>query len=518
MTISLRRRTFLAGALGTGLNSIARPWAGEPAAGDHAPLVGSGSFGLEHVRERARNLAAEDFHDPGDTLPQALRELGHAEYQAIRYRPDHALWLADEDILFRAEFFHLGAYHQRPVRVNVIDAGAVLEVRYSKELFDFGADGLAADLPEDLGFAGFRLRYPLHRADLFDEVAAFLGASSFRILGRHQRYGLSARGLAIDTALPSGEEFPYFREFWLEKPVAGATGLTFYALLDSPSTTGAYRFVLDPGAATRLDVTATLYPRRAIERLGIAPLTSMFLFGENTTRPVDDFRPEVHDSDGLAVHNGNHEWLWRPLDNRRELQISSFVDPGPRGFGLFQRDREFANYQDLTAMFQARPSYWVEPVGDWGRGIVQLVEIPTKSEFNDNIIAYWLSATPVVAGQPIDVAYRLSAHLEAPDKPPLGRTEATRIGPGAAAGSRRFVLDFIGGGLEELGSDAPVELVVSATRGEIPFKATQRNPAMDGWRAYFDFLPANKDPTDLRCFLRLDGRRITEAWLYLWAG
>jgi periplasmic glucans biosynthesis protein len=518
MSTSLRRRTFLAGALGTSLNSIARPWAGEPAAGDHAPLIEGEPFGLEHVRERARSLAAEKFNDPGNTLPQALRELGYAEYQAIRYRPDHALWPADEDILFQVEFFHLGAYYRRPVRVNVIDGGAVLEVQYGKELFDFGAAGLAADLPEDLGFAGFRLRYPLHRADVHDEIAAFLGGSYFRILGRHQRYGLSARGLAIDTALPSGEEFPYFREFWLEKPVAGATGLTFYALLDSLSTTGAYRFVLNPGAVTRLDVTATLYPRRDIQRLGIAPLTSMFWYGENTTRPVDDFRPEVHDSDGLAVHNGNHEWLWRPLDNHRRLQISSFVDPGPRGFGLFQRDREFANYQDLTAMFHARPSYWVEPVGEWGRGVVQLVEIPTESEFNDNIIAYWLSATPIVAGQPIDVAYRLSAHLETPDKPPLGRTEATRMGPGAAAGSRRFVLDFIGGGLEELRSDAPVELVVSATSGEIAFKATQRNPAVGGWRASFDFLPASKGPTDLRCFLRLDGRRITETWLYLWTG
>ena len=509
---------MLAAALGAGLGSIARPRAQEQPAADAAPPPAAGeAFGLETVRERARRLAAEEFHDVGAELPEALREISHDQYRAIRYRPRQALWTDAEGVLFRAEFFHLGFYYQRPVRVNVVDQGLVLEVKYSKELFDFGANGLAAELPENLGFAGFRLRYPLERADAYDEIAAFLGASYFRVLGQRQRYGVSARGLAVNTASPSGEEFPYFREFWLEKPAPGATTITFYALLDSESVTGAYRFVLDPGGTTRLDVTATLYPRKEIQRLGIAPLTSMFLFGENTVRPaVDDFRPEVHDSDGLAIHNGNHEWLWRPLNRRSELQVSSFVDRDPKGFGLFQRDRAFADYQDLGTMPHLRPSYWVEPMGAWGDGVVQLVEIPSDREVNDNVVAYWAPAVAAVPGQPIDLAYRLSAELETPDKPPLGRTEATRVGPGATEGSRRFVLDFIGGGLDRYETDAPIEAVVGATRGEIPLRVVQRNPVTGGWRVVFDFVPADESPTDLRCLLRLNGQPLTETWLYLW--
>ncbi|HET6518534.1 MAG TPA: glucan biosynthesis protein [Geminicoccaceae bacterium] len=491
--------------------------AADEAAAQQQPAADDEAFGFERVRELARRLAEQEFRDAAGNLPESLKSIGYDEYRMIRYRPEQGLWLKDSDVLFRVEFFHLGFYYQRPVRVNMVDQGLVLEVKYSPELFNYGRDGLANGLPDDLGFAGFKLRHPLDRDDVYDEVAAFLGASYFRILGRGQHYGISARGLAVDTALPSGEDFPFFREFWLEKPAPGATGMTFYALLDGASVTGAYRFLLDPGRATRLEVTAAVYPRRTIERLGVAPLTSMFLFGENSPPRFDDFRPEVHDSDGLAVHNGGDEWLWRPLDNRRELQVSSFVDTNPRGFGLFQRDRAFAHYQDLEAMSHIRPSYWVEPVGEWGQGVVQLVEIPSDREVNDNVVAYWAPAAPVEAGRPVEFAYRLHAQLEAPGRPPLGRTEATRIGPGATEGSRRFVLDFTGGPLEGLEPDAPVELVAETARGEIPLRVVQPNPVTGGWRVFFDFVPpADEVPADLRCFLRLDGRHLTETWLYLW--
>jgi glucans biosynthesis protein len=512
----LRRRTFLAGAIGAGAGAIAAPSGLRGGSAAASPAVAQEAFGFEHVRELARRLAEEEFQDVTGRLPESLKAISYDQYRKIRYRPEQALWLKDRDVPFRVEFFHLGFHYQRPVRVNVVDQGLVLEVRYSRELFDYGADGFADGLPEDLGFAGFRLRHPVDRHDVYDEVAAFLGASYFRILGRGQHYGISARGLAVDTGLSSGEEFPFFREFWLEKPAPGAKTMAFYALLDGGGVTGAYRFTLDPGVTTRLDVEATLYPRRAIERLGIAPLTSMFLFGENTPPRFDDFRPEVHDSDGLAMHNGNDEWLWRPLENRRELQVSSFVDMNPRGFGLFQRDRAFAHYQDLEALYHIRPGYWVEPVGDWGEGVVQLVEIPTDREVNDNVVAYWVSAAPVEPGRPIDLAYRLHAQLDAPSRPPLGRTEATRIGPGQTEGSRRFVVDFTGGPLEGLEPDAQVELVAEAARGEIPLRVAQPNPIAGGWRVFFDFIPADETPTDLRCFLQLNGQRLTETWLYLW--
>ena len=87
------------------------------------------------------------------------------------------------------------------------------------------------------GFAGFRVQFATNwKAD----IAAFLGASYFRAVGDDTRqYGLSARGLAIDTAFARPEEFPRFTAFWFERPSRDAGTLTLYALLDSPSIAGA---------------------------------------------------------------------------------------------------------------------------------------------------------------------------------------------------------------------------------------------------------------------------------------
>ena len=221
-------------------------------------------------------------------------------------------------------------------------------------------------------------------------MVTFLGASYFRGLAKGQKYGLSARGLAINTAEMIGEEFPIFKEFWLQKPKTKDKVITLYALLDSKSVSGAYRFEIIPGANTIMNIEAHLFPRENIQKIGIAPLTSMFLFGENNKNDFDDFRLEVHDSDGLLVHNGHGEWLWRPLDNSKKLRISSFVDNGVKGFGLLQRDRDLSNYQDFEANYQSRPSAWVEPLENWNDGYVQLVEIPSRQEIHDNIVAYWV--------------------------------------------------------------------------------------------------------------------------------
>src|SRR5918996_616766 len=304
-------------------------------------------FSAAMVRDRARALAAEPF-GLDQALPEALAALEHGQYQGIRFRPEMALWRG-LDLDVEAQFFHLGSRFRTPMHIYDVAGGLAREVLYQPELFDFGGNGLVLDLPEDLGFAGFRLHYPLNRPDHLDELAVFLGASYFRALGRNQRYGISARGVAIDTGLPKAEEFPAFRRFWLERPVPDADQLVLHALLDGPSLTGAYVFRLRPGKTTVMDVEASLFAREAIELLGIAPLTSMFLFGPNDQRGVDDFRPGVHDSEGLQIWSGSGEWSWRPLVNPEQLRLSLFGDTDLKGFGLMQRIRDFAAYEDLEA-------------------------------------------------------------------------------------------------------------------------------------------------------------------------
>ena len=394
-------------------------------------------------------------------------------------------------------------------------------------MFEYGQTDLKDQLPNALGFAGFRVHYPLHRPAYADEVAVFLGASYFRMVGRNQGYGISARGLAVNTALPEGEEFPAFREFWLVRPAPKATSLTIYALLDSQSVSGAYRFQLVPGTETVLEVEATLFARAAVKRLGIAPLTSMFFTGENQIRALDDYRPEVHDSDGLLMHTGKGEWIWRPLSNPRELRVSSFLDENPAGFGLLQRDRKFEHYLDLESHFERRPSYWVEPRGaPWGKGAVHLVEIPVREEIHDNIVAFWVSDQPLNVGESRTFAYRLRASLAAPlPREPLGSVARTRSGWGAVSGMkdqpphslRRFVVDFTGGKLPVLSATQPVMADLSVSAGVVSDLVTQRLPDSAGWRASFLLDPDGTSASDLRLYLTSRGKRLTEIWNFVWS-
>jgi periplasmic glucans biosynthesis protein len=354
----------------------------------------------------------------------------------------------------------------------------------------------------------------------------FLGASYFRVLGRNQHYGASARGLAIDTAAQSGEEFPTFTDFWLVRPQPGDRSLTIYALLDSKSVAGAYQFEVRPGEITQVEVHCDLYPRRSIAKLGVAPLTSMYLYGEDGTgRHFDDFRPQVHDSDGLMNETGHGQWIWRPLANPRDLRVNRFIDESPRGFGLIQRDRNFAHYQDVESQYQARPSYWVQPLGDWGKGGVELVEIPSDEEIHDNMVAYWVPEQAVSAAKPLSFAYLLSAYAENPRWPPGGRVIATRSGNPAVGdnkgrfgpGARRMLVEFAGGELEGLDGSQPVKAELSADNGQIEALTVQRVPQSGSWRIAFVVTPRQKKPVvDLRCYLTLYGEVLTETWVYQW--
>ena len=477
------------------------------------------------VVEQARTRAAQAYAPPSFQLPQPLAELDYDSYRAIRFQTAQSLWRGQG--LFEIQFFHLGFLYYEPVLIHVVEDGTARPLPFAKEMFEYEKTDLKDQLPNELGFAGFRIHFPLHDPGYADEVAVFLGASYFRLVGRNQHYGVSARGLAVNTALPEGEEFPAFREFWLVKPAPDATALTIYALLDSQSVTGAYCFRLVPGTETVLEVEATLFARAGVKQLGIAPLTSMFFTGENQVRALDDYRPEVHDSDGLLMHNGTREWIWRPLSNPRELRVSSFVDESPAGFGLLQRDRNFEHYLDLESHFELRPNFWVEPRGaPWGKGAVRLVEIPVQEEIHDNIVAFWVPDQPLNAGESRTFAYCLRASPAPPlMTEPLGFVERTRSGWGAGSGAkdkpprslRRFIVDFTGGDASVLSATQPVTADLSVSAGVVSELLTQRLPDAAGWRASFLLAPDGATASDLRLFLTHQGKRLTEIWNYVWS-
>ena len=476
-------------------------------------------FNFADVHRRAEMLASQPFQATSNNLPDLLKNLDYDQYRDIRFRAEKGLWRA-EDLPFEIQFAPLGFLFFEPVVIHVVDEGESKPVEYASDLFDYGKNPAPDNLPKDLGFAGFKILYPLHTDSHYDEAAVFLGASYFRAVGQKQNYGLSARGLAVDTGLPKPEEFPRFREFWLEKPGKDATELTVYALMDSRSLTGAYRFAIKPGVTTQIEVKASLFIRSSVQKLGVAPLTSMFYHGAINERFFDDFRPQVHDSDGLLMFTGNGEWIWRPLNNPTRLRISAYQDNNPRGFGLLQRDRNFDNYQDLEAHYHSRPSLWVEPQGDWGKGSVQLIEIPSTAERYDNIAAFWTPEKPVEAGQQLEYSYRLSFFLDAPNLSPGGRTLASRVGAGGAgdldSARRRFVIDFGGENLVKVADDAPVEGVVSGSTGQIQNVVVHKNPYTNGWRLSFELLPQGNDPSELRGFLKLGNDVLTETWSYQW--
>lgn len=480
-------------------------------------------FSFASVQRIAQQRAGQGFRDRSAALPPRLAKLSYDAFRDIRFKPASALW--HEQALFEVQFFHRGFAFTHQVNINEVNpAGVSHPVLYNPAFFSFGhlAAFTAHDLPVRTGFAGFRVHYPLHTPLYKDELAVFLGASYFKILSRRQGYGVSARGLAINTATVGGEEFPLFTDFWLVRPQPQARTLTIYALLDSESATGAFRFDIHPGSTTQVEVTSEIYPRTDIEKVGIAPLTSMFLFGEDHTgRHFDDFRPEVHDSDGLMAETGRGEWLWRPLSNPHELRVSRFMDKNPRGFGLVQRDRNFDHYQDSESRFQARPSYWVEPRGDWGDGGVELVEIPTDEEINDNIVAYWVPSAPVKAHQTLKFSYLLSSYSDSPIWPPAGKVIATRTGSptplvGNAHGRRRFVIDFAGGPLGDLAPSQAVKAQLSASHGQIDNVTVERILETGAWRVTFRYTPDGNRTADLHGFLMLYGEVLTETWTYLW--
>jgi glucans biosynthesis protein len=473
------------------------------------------AFDFDDVAALAQRKARARYQPPDRVQPAELEALGYDRYRDIRFRPERAIWRA-EGLPFDLMFFHRGQGNPR-VRMNEIVADRARHLRYDRADFDFGKNTLSPETWRDLDYAGVRVHYNLNAPEYKDELIVFLGASYFRALAAGTRYGLSARGLAVDTVGGQGEEFPYFLEFWVVKPAADARALRLFALLDSPRVSGAYQLDVAPGDETVVEVRTRLYLRAPVATLGIAPLSSMYQFGENQPHRTY-FRPEVHDSDGLMVATGDGEWLWRPLINPPATLTTSFSMRGLEGFGLMQRDRSFMSYEDTEARYELRPSAWVEPTGSWGAGRVELVQINTPNETNDNVVAYWVPERLPPPGQPLDFAYRVRWQgARIMQEPPGAWVTQSRVGRGyreLAADEQQFIVDFMGPSLAALPPSASVTAVVSApANGEILETNAYHVEATGAWRMLVRVkqLDVTK-PTELRGYLQNGQDVLTETW------
>jgi glucans biosynthesis protein len=511
--IGVSRRAAL---LATGAALIARTpaHAATPVWPAGAPLGPARPFSFERLKQEALALARRPFRPQPAPALQLVNAIDYDAFGQIVFRPEATLWGGNPGY-GGVRFFPMGRAAPAPVAMYVVSGGEARPVTYSPSLFDIPADSPLHQLGAQAGFGGFRVMNADHTTDWL----AFLGASYFRSADPFNQYGLSARGLALDTATPQPEEFPSFTAFWLERDPSDR--LVVYALLEGPSVTGAYRMAHERSPAGLVqDVSVQLYFRKAVERLGVAPLTSMYWYGQTDRTPANDWRPQIHDSDGLSIWTGAGERIWRPLINQPRVLTNSFVDQTPRGFGLMQRDRNFADYEDDGVFYERRPSAWVEPVGDWGRGSVQLVEIPTSGEADDNIVAFWTPEAPVTAGQAFDLRYRL--HWVAAEPIPAGAAKvvATRAGQGgrpglpAPAGRRKFVVDFAGDTLNGLGRQSGVEPVVTLSSGQPIDPVAYPVEGHPLWRLMFDVALEPNATLDLRAYLRRGGDALTETWIY----
>lgn len=470
-------------------------------------------FDAGSVRALAEELSNRAFERPRAQVPEPFNKLTYDQYRDIRFRPERSIWRG-QGLGTEVQLFALGYLYDVPVQISIVTKGKAHPLKADAQLFSIGPLIGKGNEQAPYGFSGFRLHGPINRAEMLDEFCVFQGASYFRAVGRGQLYGLSARGLAIDTARPTGEEFPFFRSFWIERPASPGASVVIHALLDSPSTTGAYKFVVSPGPDTIIDVACTLFPRRDLAHVGVAPLTSMYRHGTAQNRMPVDYRPAVHDSEGVAILNGNNEHLWRPITNPRTLQTSAFIDKNPRGFGLLQRDRAFAGFEDLEAHYERRPTVWIEPIGEWGEGFVELVEIPAESEIHDNIVVYWKPAKPLTRGVPASFAYRMHWTSLMPVAWSGVSVAKTRLGRAEAPETQLFIIDFNGSGMRAL-RELP-RAQVSSGGGSIANVVVQENPEIGGLRVSFELNTAGTDTIELRLGLKINDQLVSEVWLYRW--
>lgn len=473
------------------------------------------TFDPARIVDMARDLSKKPYRAPNAPLGDPFASLTYDLYVGIKSKPENYVW-AHDNVGFVIEPLHRGFIFSAPMQINVVENGVERKLSYATELFDFGKLSVPQNVG-DIGFSGFRILLP--RDNGLSEVAIFQGASFFRARATDQNFGAVARGLSIRTADPRGEETPSFRAIWIEKPSLAANAIVMHALLDSESVTGAYRFTLRPGDATIIDTECTLFARANIDHYGIATMAGTYVFGP-LDRRRDDIRPAVHELSGLQMLNGNNEWLWRPVTNRETLQVSAFVDNNPHGFGFLQRERNFAQFIDDAQHWELRPSLWIEPIGDWGPGEVTLVEIPSESEVNDNMVAYWRPKQPLVAGGEASFAYRQFWCWQAPNRPPLAQVAGSRSGRAGTgpAGSRRrrFLVEFRGDVLADPQRSPEINANLNASPGAVSSVRTFLDRDAKSMRVIFDMDAGSESLSELRLLLESQGKPISETWLYRW--
>lgn len=480
-------------------------------------------FSFDLLIERARDMSLRPYEEPPRPSPDIVQRIDYDAYGRIGTKWDNALFSGGPGV-YPIALKHVGVFFPKTVRMHRVVDGMAQEVIYSDDYFAMPDDHVAHGLPaEPSAFAGFWIYESRLQGDWtkLEPWATFLGASYFRAVGELGQVGQSARGLAIGSGDPGPEEFPDFIEHWFEPALSEDAPVIVHSLLSSPSITGAYRFELRRTSGVIMDIDCRLFPRTEIGRMGLAPLTSMFWFGEYNKRYAEDWRPEVHDADGLSIWTGGGEHLWRPLNNPWRIVTSSFFDTNPKGFGLSQRDRNYDHYLD-GVRYHLRPSTWVEPLGDWGRGSVQLLEIPTDDEIYDNIVAFWVPEVPPKGGDELAYRYRLHWLSEEPffPKDRLAMVFQTGIGKGGQPGQTRpkgvykFMIDFTGGPLESWAGEAKPEAVVGSSVGTIQRIFVENTPFTRRWRMTFDLEAAPGEVAELRAFFSDGTGPISETWLF----
>jgi glucans biosynthesis protein len=523
------RRSVLAAASA----SIAVSVLGFPARASTKASLKSGQaqpFSFDRLTEDMRTRATQPYVRAKPLPQQILDRIDYEAHGKIKFNTDYALF-RDGPGVFPVTFFHLGHFFPNPVRMYLLDragnAASAREILYDPAYFTMPPDSPARELPRGAGFAGFRFqesrRANPQQLDWHkNDWVAFLGASYFRAIGELYQYGLSARGVAVNVASPNHpEEFPDFTSFYFEPPTDTSREVVVYAALEGPSITGAYRFAMRREQSVVMEIEARLFPRQEVSQLGIAPMTSMYWYSETSKPTATDWRPEVHDSDGLALWTGSGERIWRPLNNPPHPATSSFTDRSPKGFGLLQRDRAFDHYLD-GVRYDRRPSLWAEPLGDWGEGSVVLVELPTDDEFHDNINAMWVPRQPVKRGDGLRFRYRLYWSADEPFPTTLARCVATRLGRGGEPGKprppgvHRIVVEFLGGPLATLPYGVKPQPVLTATSGTFFDVLTEAVPdSLPGhWRTSFDYTATGSGVAELRLFLKNGDQTLSETWLY----
>jgi glucans biosynthesis protein len=473
-------------------------------------------FSEDQLDAFARQLAGEAYKAPEKRVDDALADVTYEQYnKAIVYKDGEAIWRKDHGPFWLETYHTAGAFYALPVEIYAVEGGSASNIAYSPQLFDFNPPAKVPASPAKSGFAGFHALAQIDKLGAFRDFLTFLGASNFRAVASGQVFGVSARGLAINTGQPGGEDFPFFRSFWIERPKPADHQLTVHALLDSASAVGRFKFTATPGYETIIETEAVIYPRKRIPYAGIAPIASRFFLGPDAPGKRKDYRPRVHDSEALSILNGAGELIWRPLINPERLQFSVFLDKGPKGFGLIQRDRSFASYQDTDQQYERRPSLWIEPLGDWGEGSIDLIELPAPEEVNENIVCFWRPKDGLGPGIGHRFRYRMHWCWNPPIESKKLAIEQTRIGE-TRSGDIAFIVDFSGTDSCE-GCGAGLTPAVTASVGEIRNARLMPTPSAGVQRLRFEYTPSGSDPVDLRAFLSASGKPVSETWIFRWA-